>query len=253
MIFGINAVHAALSAGRRRVERIFVERGRHGGRVAQLQSLARSKGVPLELVDEKQIQRLAGEHTRAAHQGVLASVSAMPYTDPEDLLAGCPPDAVLLLADGVEDPRNLGALIRTAAAAGAAGVIIPERRAAGLSPLAAKAASGGLEVVPIARVGNMASFVKRLKELSFWTVALDAEAEKPWDALDYPDRLALVVGGESDGVRRLVRQTCDEAVRIPLSRGMESLNLSVAAGVCLFEALRQRRVRRAGPEGAGGR
>lgn len=243
-LFGFNAVEAALSAGRRKVERIYVEQGKQGGRIAQLKNLARSKGVPLELVDATRMQRMAGEHARGSHQGIIASVSAMPYTELEDLLAGCAQEAVLLLVDGVEDPRNLGALVRTAAAAGAAGVIIPERRTAGLSPLAAKAAAGGLEVVPVARVGNMAACVRRLQEESFWTVALDAAAEKPWDALDFPARLALVVGGESDGVRRLVRETCDEAVGIPLAGGMESLNVSVAAGICLFEAVRQRRLRR---------
>ena len=250
IIFGVNAVEAALQAGRRRVERIYLEKGRQGSRVAHLRELARGKGIPLELVDSARIQRLAGEHGRGAHQGVLASVSAMPYADLEELLAGCGPEAILLVVDGVEDPRNLGALIRTAAAAGAAGLVIPERRAAGLSSLAAKAASGGLESLPVARAGNMASFIRRLQEMSFWTVALDASAEKPWDALVFPARVALVVGGEADGVRRLVRESCDEAVRIPLSGGMESLNVAVAAGICLYEVVRQRRLK--GGRGAPG-
>ncbi len=240
---GFNPIEAALRAGRRTVQRVWVEKGATGGRLARLRHLARSRAVPVEEVDSSRLRRMAGGSSRSAHQGVLASVSALPYADEEQLLDACLGPALLVVADGVEDPRNLGALIRTAAGAGAAGVFIPERRSSGLSPAAAKAAAGAAEQVPVVRAGNVASLVKRLKGHGFWAIGLDARAADSWDAVEYPDRTALVVGGESRGLRRLVGETCDQVVSIPLSAGIESLNLTVAAGVCLYEALRQRRAR----------
>jgi 23S rRNA (guanosine2251-2'-O)-methyltransferase len=165
----------------------------------------------------------------------------MSYADPEAVLAACGEVATVVVADGVEDPRNLGALVRTAAGAGAAGVFIPERRAVGLSSTVARAAAGALERVPVARVGNVATFLERLKDAGFWTVGLDAAAARTWDDIRYAKRTALVVGGEGKGLRRLVRERCDEVVAIPLGAEVESLNLTVAAGICLFEVVRQRR------------
>ncbi|HET9481411.1 MAG TPA: 23S rRNA (guanosine(2251)-2'-O)-methyltransferase RlmB [Candidatus Polarisedimenticolia bacterium] len=241
LLLGFNAVEAALQAERRTVDRVYVEKGRDRARLARLKSLAARHSVPVEEVDRARLERLAGRQPRSAHQGVLAAAAARPYEDPHRLVESCGREAIVLVVDGVEDPRNLGALIRTAAGAGAAAVFIPERRAAGLTATAARASAGATERVPVARVGNIAVFMKYLKEEGFWTIGLDAGARRPWDGISYPPKLALVVGGEGTGIRRLVRDTCDELVCLPLQRGVESLNVSVAAGVCLYEALRQRR------------
>src|SRR6059036_3427606 len=145
LLLGFNAVEAALESDRRSVERIWIEKGRDRARVARLKTLARQHSVPVEEVDRVRLERLAGGQPRAAHQGVVASVAAMPYADPEDLLESCGPAAVLLVLDEVEDPRNLGALVRTAAGAGVDAVFIPERRSAGLSATAARASAGAVE------------------------------------------------------------------------------------------------------------
>ncbi|HEY3175575.1 MAG TPA: 23S rRNA (guanosine(2251)-2'-O)-methyltransferase RlmB [Candidatus Polarisedimenticolia bacterium] len=252
LLLGFNAVEAALKSGRRTVERVWIEKGHDRGRVVQLKATARSHGVPVEEVDRVRIERLTGGQPRSAHQGVVASAAALPYADPEDLLDACGPEAVLMVLDGVEDPRNFGALLRTAAAVGVSAVFIPERHSAGLSATAARAAAGAAELIPVGRLGNVTAFLKLLKERGFWTVGLEASGALPWDRFEYPSRWALVVGGEGQGLRRLVRETCDQLVHIPLMGGLESLNVSVAAGICLYEAFRQSRVAGRGQEGGGG-
>ena len=253
MLLGFNAVESALESERRSVERVWIEKGKDRARVARLRTLARRRSVPVEEVDRVRIERLAGQ-PRSAHQGVVASVAALPYAEPEDLLDACGAEAILLVLDEVEDPRNLGALVRTAAGAGVAGIFIPERRSAGLSATVARAAAGAVEKVPMARVGNLANFIKSLKDRGFWTIGLDAAAGNAWDRTVYPARMALVIGGEGQGLRRLVRESCDEVVSIPLAGGLESLNVSVAAGICLYEVVRQRRAaaQGEGPAGKGG-
>jgi len=245
-LLGFNAVEAALETGRRTVERIWVEKGKARGRLERLKGLARRHGVRVEEVDRRRLEQIAGDLPRSAHQGVVASVAEIPYATTEDVLAGCGERAIVLVADGIEDPRNLGALVRTAAGAGVRGVFIPDRRAAGLTATAARAAAGAAERVPIARAGNVAALIGTLQEADFWVIGLDAGSDRPWDRIDYPRRLALVVGGEGQGLRRLVRERCDEVVSIPLEMGVESLNVSVAAGICLYEAVRQGRARDGG-------
>ncbi|MGH9866871.1 MAG: 23S rRNA (guanosine(2251)-2'-O)-methyltransferase RlmB [Candidatus Polarisedimenticolia bacterium] len=242
LLTGINAVEAALSQERRTVERVWVERGRDRARLTRIRELARRHGVPVEEVDRERLARLVGRDAGPArHQGVVASVSAVSYADPEDVLEGCGESAIVVVADGVEDPRNLGALVRTAAGAGVSAVFIPERRTSGLSATAARAAAGAVERVPVSRVGNVASFIKVLKEKGFWVIGLDADGDRTWDSVRYTGKTAFVIGGEGRGIRRLVREYCDVIVAIPLAPGTESLNLSVAAGICLFEVVRQRR------------
>lgn len=240
-LLGFNAVEAALEAGKRTVDRIWVEDGAGRGRVAKLIALARSHGVPVERVDRMRLERHADGAARSAHQGVVAAVSAVGYDDIDEILDSAGAQALLLVADGVEDPRNLGALIRTAAGAGALAIAIPERRAAGLGATAARAAAGAVDRLPVCRVGNVVTLLKNLKERGFWTMGLDADAANSWDSTRYPARVALVVGGEGKGLRPLVRQTCDELISLPLGGGVESLNVSVAAGICLYEVIRQRR------------
>ena len=243
LLMGFNAIEALLESDSGRVHRVWMERGRRGGRPQRLKSLARRCSVPVQEIDRAGLERLAGGQPRSAHQGVVASVASVAYPDPEEVLEACGRQAVVLIADGVEDPRNLGALVRTAAGAGVSGVFIPRHRSAGFSSTVARVAAGAAERVPLARVGGMAAFLKSLKHKGFWVIGLHAGAPRSWDEMEYPEKVALVVGSEGRGLRPLVRETCDEIVSIPLAAGVDSLNVSVAAGICLYEVVRQRRSR----------
>ncbi|CAN5453886.1 MAG: 23S rRNA (guanosine(2251)-2'-O)-methyltransferase RlmB, partial [Pyrinomonadaceae bacterium] len=242
-LYGFSPVLETLRAGRRPIERIVVAEGAHESRLHELMQLARERRVLVRRAPRAELQRLTAG---ANHQGVVAFVAAAAYADADELLdalaarvgTGTPPLAVVL--DGVEDPRNLGAIIRTAECAGAHGVFVPERRAAGLTETVAKTAAGALEYVPVARVVNVARLVEELKERGIWIVGTDAEAKVDYTAWDWTQPAALFLGGEGDGLRRLVRERCDVLVRIPLRGHIESLNVSVAAGVILYEAVRQR-------------
>jgi len=234
---GIHAVREALVSGRA-LERIVVARGRHGERIEELVRLARQHGVPVRFEDRAQLDRLAG---REEHQGVLAVAAAKRAGTLDELIAAAGPDALLVLLDGIEDPRNLGAIARSALAAGAAGLVIVQRRAAGLTDTASRAAAGALEHLPVARVGNLARAMEELKEAGWWLAGLEEHAEKTHWEQDLTGRIALVLGGEGKGLHELVRRRCDFLVAIPTVGPVRSLNVSVAAGVVLFEALRQRR------------
>jgi 23S rRNA (guanosine2251-2'-O)-methyltransferase len=242
-LYGMLPVLEALRAGGRRVERITVAEGAHEARLHELFALARARGVPVRRAPRTELQRLA---PGANHQGVVANVAAVDYADADELLAalaarvqsGVPPLAVVL--DGVEDPRNLGAIIRTCEGAGVDAVFMPERRAVGLTETVAKAAAGALEYVPVARAANVARLVAELKERNIWTVGTAADAPLQYTDWDWTRPSALLLGGEGAGLRRLVRERCDTLVRIPLHGHISSLNVSVAAGIVLYEALRQR-------------
>ena len=182
----------------------------------------------------------------ANHQGVVATIAAARYADAERLLdalaarTGTSEPPLALVLDGVEDPRNLGAIIRTAECAGAHAVFVPERRSAGLTEVAAKAAAGALEYVPVARATNVVRLVEELKRRGVWAVGAAAEGSLDYTEWDWTQPCALLLGGEGEGLRRLVRESCDALVRVPLRGRITSLNVSVAAGVLLYEALRQR-------------
>ncbi len=238
VLAGIHAVAGALESPGRRIDRLYVQEGRRGKRIRDLVDAARRAGIPFAEVPAERLDRLAAG---ARHQGVVATVAAAAYTPIESLIARCEGGGRLVLLDGVEDPRNLGAVIRTAAAAGVRGVVIPERRSAGLGPAAARAAAGMLEKVGVARCRNIADLAADLKERGFWVAGLDAAGETPWDQAPYPARMALVVGGESRGLRPRVRRECDVTISIPLAPGVESLNLSVAAALVLYEGIRRDR------------
>jgi 23S rRNA (guanosine2251-2'-O)-methyltransferase len=248
-IYGVLPVLEALRAGQRPVERITIAEGVHEQRLRELFELARAAGVPVRRASRADVQRMA---EGANHQGVVASVAAAHYHDADALLDALasrvgtsePPLGVVL--DGVEDPRNLGAIIRTAECAGVHGLFVPERRAAGLTETVAKAAAGALEYVPVARATNIMRLVEELKERGIWTIGTSAEAALDYTAWDWSQPCALLLGGEGSGLRRLVRERCDALVRIPLRGRISSLNVSVAAGVVLYEALRQRTVAAAG-------
>ncbi|HVB35953.1 MAG TPA: 23S rRNA (guanosine(2251)-2'-O)-methyltransferase RlmB [Candidatus Acidoferrales bacterium] len=247
-LVGIHAVEEALIAGRP-LDRLLVARGQHGGRIQKILDLARSRGVPVRFEDRAQLDRAAGsEH----HQGVIAFTASREAVGIEDLLAGKAPiptqdptgdqtnDQLFVLLDGIEDPHNVGAIVRTALAAGAAGLIIPERRAAGLTETVARVSAGALAHLPVARVKNLARAMEQLKEAGFWLIGLDEHAERNYTEVDYKGRIAIVMGSEGTGLHDLVRKRCDFLVSIPTAGPIRSLNVSVAAGVVLFEALRHR-------------
>jgi 23S rRNA (guanosine2251-2'-O)-methyltransferase len=242
-VFGVQPVLEALRAGTRNVERVTVAEGAHESRLQEIFELARAARVVVRRAPRTELQRLA---PGANHQGVVATIAAARYADSVELLDSLaarvgtdePPLAVVL--DGVEDPRNLGAIIRTVECAGAHGVFVPERRAAGLTETVAKSAAGALEYVKVARAVNIVRLLEELKERGVWTVGTAADARIAYNDWDWTQPCALVLGGEGEGLRRLVRERCDVLVSVPLRGRIESLNVSVAAGVVLYEAVRQR-------------
>ncbi|HLL14885.1 MAG TPA: 23S rRNA (guanosine(2251)-2'-O)-methyltransferase RlmB [Pyrinomonadaceae bacterium] len=247
-LYGVSPVLEALRAGNRRIERITIAEGIHESRLHELFELAREFRVVIRRAPRAELQRIAA--AGANHQGVVAHVAAVAYADAGELTDALAarvgthdaPFAVVL--DGVEDPRNLGAIIRTAECAGVHGLFVPERRAAGLTETVAKAAAGALEYLPVARATNIARLVEEFKERGIWTVGTDAEANIAYTDWDWTQPCALLLGGEGAGLRRLVRERCDALVRIPLRGHIPSLNVSVAAAVVLYEAVRQRTLAR---------
>ena len=235
-LIGAHPVLEALRAGRRSLQRIYVAKGSDSEAVREILDLARSQGVPVRRENRENLDRLAG--TRKAHQGVVALAGEGAYSSLEDILQAENPLFVLL--DGVQDPHNLGAVIRTADAAGATGLIVPERRTAPLSAVVAKSSAGAIEHVPIVQVKNLVSTLKTLKQRQVWVVGVDPGADADWTSFDYTGPVALVLGGEGGGIRRLVRENCDVCVRLPMRGRIDSLNVSVAAGIVLFEVVRQR-------------
>jgi 23S rRNA (guanosine2251-2'-O)-methyltransferase len=234
-VYGVNPVLEALRAHPTDIVRVIVEHRRSEGaeRVARA---AAEAGVRVEEVPRGELARRARS---GVHQGVGAELAAFRYAELEDLL-GKPP-AFLLVLDGVTDPQNLGALVRSAHALGAHGVVLPKDRAAGINPASFKAAAGALEHCPVARVTNLVRALEQLKEAGIWTVALAADAEKELGEIDLRTPVALVLGSEGSGVRLLVRRTCDHLARIPMTGKVGSLNVSAAGAVALYEVARQRR------------
>ena len=235
IIYGINAVNEALRAGR--VTQIRVA-GRADDRLRALVDLAASQGVRIVQVPREALERDARD---GSHQGVVADVAEAPPAALEDLVRADRGVPLIVVLDGVEDPQNVGAIIRSVDAAGGSGVVRQTRRAAPLTGAAAKASAGAVHHVPVADVVNIARAVEDLKKLGVWTVGLDADAKTPYYDLDLSTPTALVVGAEGSGLRRLVRERCDFVAAIPMAGHVSSLNVSVATAVVLFEAVRQRR------------
>ena len=242
-IYGLIPVLEALRAGRRQIERITIAEGARHVRLRELLDLAREARVPVHRAPKVYLNRSSGDVT---HQGVVARTAAACYAETDELLAALasavatehPPLALCL--DGVEDPRNLGATLRTAECAGVNAVFIPERRAAGLTDTVAKAAAGALEYVPVARTTNLVRLIEQLKERNIWVVGTSADAPREYTEWDWTLPTAIFLGSEGAGLHRLLRERCDALVRILVLGHLESLNVSVAAGVLLYEALRQR-------------
>jgi 23S rRNA (guanosine2251-2'-O)-methyltransferase len=233
VVYGIHAVREAV--GGRAVDYVLVAQGQHNPRVQEIIDACRAAGISLRFAPRPALERLAGN---VPHQNVVAVCAPKAYDTLESLLSVAPP--LLVVLDGVEDPANLGAIVRTAVAAGATGIVIPERRAAGLSPAVARAAAGALEHTRIARVTNLVRALVELKARDVWVYGFEAPAAKSYRELDFARPCALVLGGEGRGLHRLVREACDELAHIPLRGPVASLNVSVAAAVALYEADRQR-------------
>ena len=239
VVVGRNAVREALKSGRG-IHKLLLAEGHHGESLQAIGEEARERGIRVEFVPRSRIEALAVGYR---HQGVLAYVAPVPYADLEDLLAAAsakdtPP--LLLLLDGIEDPHNFGALLRTADAVGADGVLIPQRRSCPLSATVAKTSAGAVEYVPVAQVGNVAQTIHRLKEAGFWVAGADMDGRQAHYEADFTGALTLVIGGEGKGLSRLTKENCDFLVRLPMEGHLHSLNASVAGAVLLYEVLRQR-------------
>jgi 23S rRNA (guanosine2251-2'-O)-methyltransferase len=252
VLYGVHPVEEALKAGKRRFDHVQVARERQDDRLERLVELCRQAGVRVRQESREQLTLLA---KTAAHQGVVALVRPQESLALEDLFTPDPAAAnsgaarLLLALDGVEDPQNLGALLRVADGAGVDGVVLTERRSAPLSPVAVKASAGAAEHLRIARVVNLVRALEELKRQNLWIIGLDERGTADYDQFDLTGDCVIVLGREGAGMHDLVRRTCDHLLRIPMAGGVSSLNVSAAGAVVLFEAFRQRRnAPRSGPE-----
>jgi 23S rRNA (guanosine2251-2'-O)-methyltransferase len=238
-IGGINAVAAALEHDASRIEELLVEGGARNPRVREIGEQARTLGIAVRAVSADALQRAT---SLERHQGVAAHYRAPAALDENDLdaLLDRTQLPLLLVLDGVQDPHNLGACLRSAAAAGATAVIVPRDRAAGVTPVVHKASAGAVDRIALVQVTNLARALRQLKDAGVWLVGLAGEGDRSLYDIDLAGPIAIVMGGEGEGLRRLTRDTCDFVARIPMAGAVESLNVSVATGIALFEALRQR-------------
>jgi 23S rRNA (guanosine2251-2'-O)-methyltransferase len=240
IIYGINPVCEALESGAGGIRKVIVARGRGGENLSRLLKLAEQRKIEVEFREREYLDRLTG---RAAHQGVLCFVPEFSYAGVEDVIEHrLAPyrDSLVLVLDSVTDPQNLGTLIRSAHCFGVNGVIIPENRAASVNPAAVKASAGATQRTLIARVVNIASAIDTLKERGFWIYGAEAEAGEDIRRVDYQGHVALVMGSEGKGLRPLVKKKCDFLISIPMGGQINSLNVSVAAGVILFDIFTKR-------------
>ncbi len=239
-LYGIHPVEEALAADSRQVERILVAREAEDNRLGRILKEARRLGIPITRLPREGLVRKAGR--QAVHQGVVAVVSPVRYQDVDTIAqASMERNALLVLLSGVEDPRNLGAVLRSAAASGADGVILAGETAAGVTPGAVKTSAGAAERVPVGRARKPVRAIRDLKDAGFSVIGMDHRAELAWDQVDLTVPVVLVAGGEGRGLSRSVAMECDYRVALPLEAEVESLNLSVAVGILLYEVLRQRK------------
>ncbi|MDQ4121414.1 MAG: 23S rRNA (guanosine(2251)-2'-O)-methyltransferase RlmB [Acidobacteriota bacterium] len=243
-IYGVLPILEALRSGKRNVEQITIAEGAQINRLKDLLHLAKEQGVIVNRVPRNTLAKFVDPG--ANHQGIVATIAAAKYTNADELLEnlttkiGTGEEPLAVVLDGVEDPRNLGAIARTAECAAAHGIFLPERRAVGLTETVAKTAAGALEYLPVAKVVNLNRLLEDLKERGIWIVGASANAKMSYTDWDWTTPSAIVLGSEGKGLHRLVEENCDALVKIPLFGKIESLNVSVAAGVILYEARRQR-------------
>lgn len=238
LLYGLHSVEEAIRSGKRRLDSVVVARDRKDARLQSVLDACRVAGIPVRLDSRDQLTRIARTE---AHQGVIATVAELGYLSLQDLLHPRGEYLFLLALDGVEDPHNLGALLRTADGAGVDGVILPERRSASVNATVVKTSVGAAEHVRIAKVTNLVRSLEELKRQNVWCVGLDERGSQNYDAFDYRCHCVLVLGGEGGGLHELARRTCDHLLRIPMAGQVSSLNVSVAGAVVMYEAARQRR------------
>ena len=239
VLVGRNAVTEALKSGRG-INKLWIASGDREGSVAEIAALAKERGIVVQYVERAKIESLAGGHR---HQGVLAYVAPVPYAELDDILKAAEEKGeapFLVLLDELEDPHNLGALLRTADATGVHGILIPKRRSVSLNATVAKTSAGAVEYVPVARIGNIAQTLKKLKEKGFWVAGADMDGEKAYYEADLTGPLVLVVGSEGRGMSRLTKEACDFIVSMPMVGRINSLNASVAGSILMYESMRQR-------------
>lgn len=228
ILAGIHPIQEALKA-HRPLDRVLIAKGAGGARLQEIIDLCRKSGIPVRFEPREALDRAA---PGPAHQGIVAFGAAKSYRTLDDIMEHA---RLVVVLDGIEDPHNLGAVIRTANGAGADAVVIPERRAAGLTDVVAKASAGAVEYTPVARVANVSQTLERLKKHEFWVYGLDERARQTYDEVDFAGKAAIVLGAEGKGLHEHVRKHCDVLLRIPMAGEIASLNVSVAAGVVLFE------------------
>ncbi len=233
-IYRLNALLEALRGSAGRINKILVEKGSRGPKTREIIRLAREQNIPCVFVPRPKLDQLA-----PGHQGVLAFLSARPFVSVEEILAKAK-NPFLVLLDEVEDPQNLGAIIRSAEGAGADGLIIPARRSVGLTEAVLSVSAGAAEHLPIARITNLAQAMDELKKRGLWLVGAEGGGEKYWHQFDYTVPVGIVLGSEGRGLRRLVREKCDQVLSIPLFGRLHSLNVAAAAAIFFFEVVRQR-------------
>jgi 23S rRNA (guanosine2251-2'-O)-methyltransferase len=242
IIYGINPVLEALQSEDSQLDGIWITRGKSNPRLQKIVEAARSQSIPVRFESDRVIAKKA---STSQHQDVVAEISSMGYVDEETLLQREP--ALLLVVDGVEDPRNLGALLRTADATGVGGVFLPSRRSCAITGPVVKASAGAALHLNISRIGNVVQTLERLKKQGYWVIGLDAQGKDGPNQIDVSLPLVVVVGGEHQGVRKVVREHCDFLLSLPMKGKVSSLNLSVAAGVLLYQILLRREAEKVGP------
>jgi 23S rRNA (guanosine2251-2'-O)-methyltransferase len=238
-IYGLIPVLEALRAKRRRIEELILAEGNRPARLDELLTSAKRANIPIRYYKRIQLDRLSNG---ANHQGVIAIAPDVSYTNLDDLLANIPPNPLFILLDNVEDPHNLGAIIRTTECSGATAVIIPEHHSVGVTETVAKASAGAVEYLPIVRVTNLVQTIDELKSHNIWVVGVEANCPANYTDWDFKTATAIVLGSEGKGIRRLVKEHCDSLVSIPMLGKVTSLNVSVAAAIVLYEAVRQRKL-----------